>query len=247
MGYRSYGNSQQGYLRTTKWQLGTDWRVFVSRDSWEIRRLGSQHTWWRVSQRRRNVEQTKRNNMASIDRKNDTDWRWKFRSCLCSEQVWFLFCHFLAACLNSIVIFIFIEFWVGCIGSSQQHNANWWFHSNNEHFMQTKVVSTWGTRHVPQITFLNVKKLNRIDFITVSSIALDLKYRLCFTNVNEDWIRVTLRRPTEKRNSDLKSEGKWFITTSPPKTCNLLLREEYFQLCCASCFYTIEGVVLTPT
>ena len=110
MGYRSYGNSQQGYLRTTKWQLGTDWRVFVSRDSWEIRRLGSQHTWWRVSQTRRNVEQTKRNIMASTDWKNDTDWRWQFRSCLCSEQVWFLFCHFLAACLSSIVIFIFIEF-----------------------------------------------------------------------------------------------------------------------------------------
>ena len=64
--------------------------------------------------------------------------------------------------------------------------------------MQTKVVSTWETRHVQQTTFLNVKKLNQIGFIRVSSIALDLKYRLCFTNVNEDWIRVTLRRPYRK-------------------------------------------------
>ena len=41
-------------------------------------------------------------------------------------------------------------------------------HLNNEHFMQTKDVFPRGTRNVPQIIFLNVEKLNRIDFITVS-------------------------------------------------------------------------------
>ena len=32
-----------------------------------------------------------------------------------------------------------------------------------------------GTSNVAQIAFLNVEKLNQIDFIRVSSIALDLK------------------------------------------------------------------------
>ena len=35
-----------------------------------------------------------------------------------------------------------------------------------------------GTRNVPQITFLSSEKLNRKGFIRVSSIELDLKYRL---------------------------------------------------------------------
>ena len=49
---------------------------------------------------------------------------------------------------------------------------------NNKHFMQTKDVFPRGTRNVPQITVLNVEKLNQLGFITVSSIALDVKYRL---------------------------------------------------------------------
>ena len=48
---------------------------------------------------------------------------------------------------------------------------------NNKHFMQTKDVFPRGTRNVPQITVLNVEKLNQLGFITVSSIALDVKYR----------------------------------------------------------------------
>ena len=44
--------------------------------------------------------------------------------------------------------------------------------------MQTKDVFQ-GTRSVPQITLLNVEKLNRTYFIKVFSITLDLKYRLC--------------------------------------------------------------------
>ena len=44
--------------------------------------------------------------------------------------------------------------------------------------MQTKDVFPRGTRNVPQIAVLNVEKLNQLDFITVSSIALDVKYRL---------------------------------------------------------------------
>ena len=49
---------------------------------------------------------------------------------------------------------------------------------NNKHFMQTKDVFPRGTRNVPQITVLNVEKLNQLGFITVSSIAQDVKYRL---------------------------------------------------------------------
>ena len=50
--------------------------------------------------------------------------------------------------------------------------------SSNKHFMQTKDVFPRGTRNVPQTTVLNVEKLNQLGFITVSSIALDVKYRL---------------------------------------------------------------------
>ena len=52
---------------------------------------------------------------------------------------------------------------------------------SNEHFMHIKYVFPRGTRNVPLVTFLNVEKLNRIGFISlrVSSIILDLKYRLC--------------------------------------------------------------------
>ena len=45
--------------------------------------------------------------------------------------------------------------------------------------MQTKDVFLMGTRNVSQMTSLNVERLNRIGFIRVSSIALDLIYRLC--------------------------------------------------------------------
>ena len=56
---------------------------------------------------------------------------------------------------------------------------NCWFHLNNEHFMQTNDVFPRRIKNVPQITLLNVKRSNRIGFIKVFSITLDLKYGLC--------------------------------------------------------------------
>ena len=44
--------------------------------------------------------------------------------------------------------------------------------------MQAKDVFPRGTRNVQQITVVNVEKLNQLGFITVSSIAIDVKYRL---------------------------------------------------------------------
>ena len=74
--------------------------------------------------------------------------------------------------------------------------------------MQAKDVFPKGTRNVPQITYLNVQKLNRIGFVRDSSITLDLKY--------------SLRSMTAKRHSNSAAirffyanidNGMWGIAT----------------------------------